>query len=73
MRSTAVLLVILMLTSVTASMNSGFRMANEPTSMESPPGANCANETHSGGAFYADTASGNDSWAGTSNCPTASI
>ena len=73
MRRTAVLLVILMLTSVAASMSNGYWMANEPLQMGSSSGANCTNQTHSGGAFYADVASGNDSWAGTSDCPTASI
>ena len=73
MRRTAVLLVILMLTSVAASMSNGYWMANEPTQMGSSSGAGCTNQTHSGGAFYADIASGNDSWAGTSECPTASI
>ena len=73
MRRTAVLLVILMLTSVAASMSNGYWMANEPLQMGSSSGASCTNQTHSGGAFYADIASGNDSWAGTSDCPTASI
>ena len=54
-------------------MSNGYWMANEPLQMGSSSGASCTNQTHSGGAFYADIASGNDSWAGTSDCPTASI
>ena len=54
-------------------MSKGYRMANGPFQMGSSSGADCTNQTHSGGAFYADIASGNDSWAGTSDCPTASI
>ena len=73
MRRTAVLLVILMLTSVAASMSNGYWMVNEPSQMGSSSGASCTNQTHSGGAFYADIVTGNDSWAGTSDCPTASI
>ena len=44
MRRTAVLLVILMLTSVAASMSNGYRMANEPTQMGSSSGAGCTNQ-----------------------------
>ena len=73
MRRTAVLLVILMLTSVPASMSRDYGMVNEPSKMGSSSTADCTNQTHSGGPFYADIASGNDSWAGTSDCPTASI
>ena len=54
-------------------MSNGYWMANEPLQMGSSSGASCTNQTHSGGAFYADIASGNDSWAGTLDCPTASI
>ncbi|MCH2643127.1 MAG: hypothetical protein MKZ52_03550, partial [Candidatus Thalassarchaeum sp.] len=73
MKRTAVLLVILMLTSVAASMSNEYWMVDEPSQMGSSSGASCTNQTHSGGAFYADIVIGNDSWAGTSDCPTASI
>ena len=54
-------------------MSNGYWMVNEPMQMGSSSGSGCTNQTHSGGDFYADVTSGNDSWAGTSDCPTASI
>ncbi|HIL67453.1 MAG TPA: hypothetical protein EYG45_02200, partial [Candidatus Poseidoniales archaeon] len=73
MRRTAVLLVILMLTAIPASMSQDFRLAAIPSQMSTGSGANCPNQTHSGDAFYADGSTGNDSWNGTQDCPTASI
>ena len=43
--------IILMLTSVAASMSNGYWMVNEPSQMGSSSGASCTNQTHSGGAL----------------------
>ncbi|MEE2629583.1 MAG: hypothetical protein VX492_01845, partial [Candidatus Thermoplasmatota archaeon] len=73
MKAKAVLLVILMLTSIPASMSQGRLREGSPTNLGTSSGADCANQTHSGGAFYADRGTGDDSWAGTTDCPTATI
>ncbi|MDP6213158.1 MAG: hypothetical protein QGF32_06395, partial [Candidatus Thalassarchaeaceae archaeon] len=73
MRRTAVLLVILMLTAVPASMNLEFSLGGSPSQMGTGSGADCINQPHTGGAIYADFSTGNDSWNGTQDCPTASI
>ena len=73
MKRAAVLLVILMISAIPFSIfeeSSSFEEAN-PKSQSA--GSGCGNQTHSGGPFYADTANGNDSWAGTDSCPTATI
>ncbi|MBT4802179.1 MAG: hypothetical protein HON85_00810, partial [Euryarchaeota archaeon] len=73
MKHIAVLLVILMMTTVPASMSQDYLLVTTPSQMDTSSGVDCSNQTHSGGAFYADWSLGNDSWAGTQDCPTSSI
>ena len=73
MRAKAVLLVILMLSSIQASLAQDAFLVRLPDIGGTSSGADCSNQTHSGGAFHANAGMGDDSWAGTSDCPTATI
>ena len=73
MKAKAVLLVILMISSIQASMTQELILVSVPDNRGTSSGADCSNQTHSGGAFHASAGMGDDSWAGTSDCPTATI
>ena len=73
MRDISSLLVILILSSVPYSIVQESVSYRETEKMWTATGYDCTNQTYSEGAFYADGTNGNDSWAGTSECPTVTI
>ncbi|MBO20269.1 MAG: hypothetical protein CL732_07000, partial [Chloroflexi bacterium] len=73
MRANSVLLVILILSSVQYSFVQESVAYRDGSDIRATSGIGCSNQTHSGGPFFADGSGGNDSWAGTTDCPTATI
>ena len=73
MRSLAVLLTLLMITTVQFGIIERAEWLDEREILVPSSGSDCSNQTHSGNKFHVDQTSGNDSWAGTQQCPKMTI
>ncbi len=73
MRSLAVMLTLLMITTVQFGIIERAEWLEEGEVLVPSSGSDCSNQTHSGSQFHVDQTSGNDSWAGTQQCPKMTI
>ncbi|MBR17859.1 MAG: hypothetical protein CMA87_02750, partial [Euryarchaeota archaeon] len=73
MRSLAVMLTLLMITTVQFGIIERAEWLEEGEVLVPSSGSDSSNQTHSGSQFHVDQTSGNDSWAGTQQCPKMTI